>query len=70
MVPYGNTNAKELPANTAKKVKIVRGTQLGFRILQTIGAIGLLFCVIALKISDGIPSYVTRIAVSLAKRRL
>lgn len=62
--PYGNTNAKEMPANTNKKVKLLRGGQLSLRVLELLGALGLLVCAICVKIPQTVPSYVVRITVS------
>lgn len=62
--PYGNTNAEEMPANTNTKVKALRGGQLGLRVLELLGALGLLVCAVCSKIPQTVPSYIVRITVS------
>jgi hypothetical protein len=49
VLPYGNTTAVPMSANTKGKVKWARYIQLVFRAAQLIGAVGMLICVICLK---------------------
>lgn len=52
-----------LPAHTKSAIIWARWIQFVFRLLQEIGALGILVCVICLKMEDEGPSYVIRVAV-------
>lgn len=61
--PYGNLNWKPMSPNTKAKVKYVRWVQLFFRICALIGAIGMLFCVICIKGTQGMEGWIIRVPV-------
>ncbi|KAF2768214.1 hypothetical protein EJ03DRAFT_375431 [Teratosphaeria nubilosa] len=62
VVVAGNqTEHKPLPPHTKKAVVSVRWVTFGFRILQEIGAIGLLVCVICIRGTSGGETYLLRI---------
>ncbi len=64
-MPYGNLNVKPMSPNTYTKVRYSRRVQLGLRILALLGALGLLFCVIAIKGTSGSLGWIIRIAPSV-----
>ncbi|KAF2842591.1 hypothetical protein M501DRAFT_924225 [Patellaria atrata CBS 101060] len=49
MTPYGNLDAKSMSPGIKGRIKWVRWIQLFFRVLQLVGAIGMLICVICIK---------------------
>lgn len=53
-----------LPSNTKGKIIGTRWVQFAFRILQEVGALGVLVCVICLKMANDGPGWIIRIAVS------
>ena len=63
IVPGKNVNHKTMSKRTKKTVVVLRWTQLAFRILEEIGAIGLLICVVCLGNMESSMSYIVRIAV-------
>lgn len=64
IVPYGSCDLEPMPANTRKKVVVTRRIQLVLRVLQLVGVLGLLVCVICLKGVDETQSWILRIPVS------
>jgi len=65
IIPYGaNDNLPLLPANTKTTIIATRWVQFAFRVLQLIGALGLLACVICIKDIDGALTWLLRIPVS------
>ncbi|KAL5117812.1 hypothetical protein ACEQ8H_004286 [Pleosporales sp. CAS-2024a] len=61
IVPYGNTNAKPMKANTKTLVKIARWVQLFFRVLTLLGAMGVLLCSIFIRGASDTVGYIMRI---------
>jgi hypothetical protein len=61
-VPYGNLNAVPMNPNTRAKVKRVRQLQLFLRVCQLLGALGSLFCVIAINKTSGSAGWIIRVA--------
>ena len=62
VVPYGNLSAKPMSPNTKKKVKRLRQLQLFLRVHQLLGALGSLFCVIAINKTSGSVGWIIRVA--------
>lgn len=54
-----------LPANTKAKIVWTRWAQFALRVIEEIGALGILVCVICLKMKNDGPSWVIRVPVSL-----
>ena len=65
IVPGRNVNVKMMSKYTKKTVTILRWTQLALRILEAIGAIGLMVCVVCLTNMETSMSYIVRIAVRM-----
>jgi hypothetical protein len=63
ILPYGNINAKPMSKNTKTKVKWGRILQLGFRILEFAGAVGLLVMCICIRNVESTTGWILRIAV-------
>ena len=63
IVPGKNVSHRTMSKYTKTTVKALRWTQLSFRILEEIGAIGLLICVICLRKMEVSMSWIIRIAV-------
>lgn len=61
IIPYGNNQLPPLPARTKKTIIVTRWIQFGLRILQLIGALGLLVCVICIRGVDDVQSWILRI---------
>lgn len=55
---------KPLPANTKKSIKIVRWVQFAIRVLQLIGAVGSLVCIICIQNAPAAQAWIMRIPVS------
>ncbi|KAI9718543.1 MAG: hypothetical protein M1812_003994 [Candelaria pacifica] len=66
ILPYGNTTARPMSPNTKKKIKYTRWIQLGLRLLELLGTLGLLVCVICLKGMQSTVGWVTRIVPGIA----
>lgn len=66
LVPYGNLNAVPMSPNTKDKVKYSRNFQLALRVLAFVGALGILFCVIAIKGTSGSLGWIIRVAPAVA----
>lgn len=64
ILPYGQTDAKPMDPRTKNQIKYVRWVQLSFRVLQLIGAIGMLICVICIQGTQDTEGWVLRIPVS------
>ena len=64
MLPYGQTDAKPMPPNTKRKVKIARLVQLAVRILEMICVLGILVCAICISHTQNTVGWVLRAAVS------
>ena len=62
VVPYGNLTAKPMSPSTGKKIKTLRQLQLFLRVHQFIGALGSLFCVIAINRTSGSVGWIIRVA--------
>ena len=58
-----NVNYKPMPPNTKKKVTVIRWVQFALRIMEEIGALGMLVCVICIKGMVTSMAWITRIAV-------
>lgn len=68
ILPYGKTDAKPMAASVKKSIKTVRWVQFAFRSAQMVGALGLLFCVICIKNTDGGDGYIIRVPVRVEPR--
>ncbi|KIW77363.1 hypothetical protein Z517_09809 [Fonsecaea pedrosoi CBS 271.37] len=66
VVPYGNLNAKPMPPNTRTKVVRARYVQLFLRVCALIGALGCLFCVIAINKTSATVGWIIRCAPAVA----
>ncbi|KAL8746328.1 MAG: hypothetical protein Q9190_001647 [Brigantiaea leucoxantha] len=66
VVPYGNLNWKPMSPRTKKKVKYTRQSQLFLRICELLGAVGLLFCVICIKGTQGSTGWIIRVPAGVA----
>lgn len=66
VVPYGNLNWKPMSPLTKKKVKYTRHVQLFLRICELLGALGLLFCVICIKGTQGSTGWIIRVPAGVA----
>ncbi|KAL8940629.1 MAG: hypothetical protein Q9216_002708 [Gyalolechia sp. 2 TL-2023] len=66
VVPYGNLNWKPMSPHTRKKVKYTRHVQLVLRICELLGALGLLFCVICIKGTQGSTGWIIRVPAGVA----
>ncbi|KAL8756185.1 MAG: hypothetical protein Q9199_003103 [Rusavskia elegans] len=66
VVPYGNLNWKPMSPRTRKKVQYTRYGQLFLRICQLLGALGLLFCVICIKGTQGPTGWIIRVPAGVA----
>ncbi|KAJ9614155.1 hypothetical protein H2200_002291 [Cladophialophora chaetospira] len=66
VVPYGNLNAKAMPLNTQKKIVRSRQVQLFLRVCTLIGALGALFCVIAINKTTATVGWIIRCAPAVA----
>ncbi|KIV98181.1 hypothetical protein PV10_01859 [Exophiala mesophila] len=62
IVPYGNLNVKPMHPRTKDRVDRARMLQLGLRILALIGALGALFCVIAINNTSTSVAWIIRVA--------
>jgi hypothetical protein len=63
ILPYGNANAKPMGKRTKTFINIARWTQLGFRIAQLLGAVGVLLCAIFIRGAQDTEGYIMRIPV-------
>ncbi|KAL9622749.1 MAG: hypothetical protein Q9160_002867 [Pyrenula sp. 1 TL-2023] len=66
LVPYGNLNYKPMSRHTKPKIKYGRQAQLFLRICELVGALGLLFCMIAIKGTSGSEGWIIRVAPAVA----
>jgi len=64
MVVAPQTQYEPLPPNTKTKVKATRWVQFGFRLVQVLGAVGCLLCVIFLRNTETAQGWIMRIPVS------
>ena len=62
--PYGEVNVEPMNPRTRSAVKWTRWVQLSLRILQEVGALGALFCVITLKGMLNSQAWIVRVPVS------
>lgn len=69
IVPGKNVNHKTMSRHTKKTVKVLRWTQLALRMVELIGAIGLMVCVVCLKGMQSSMSWIIRIAVRIFQYR-
>ncbi|KAK5207083.1 hypothetical protein LTR41_007150 [Exophiala xenobiotica] len=65
-LPYGNLNAKPMPPHTERRITRARRLQLLLRVCGLIGALGLLFCVIAINKVSSTYGWIIRIAPAVA----
>ena len=63
--PYGNLNWKPMSPRTRKKVQYTRHAQLFLRNCELLGALGLLFCVICIKGTQGSTGWIIRVPVRI-----
>lgn len=68
VLPNGRSNVKPMNPRVKVAIKWVRWVQLGFRVLQLIGAIGLLICVICIKGTQDTEGWIIRIPVGSGGR--
>ncbi|KAM0712526.1 hypothetical protein Q7P37_011623 [Cladosporium fusiforme] len=61
MVVTPQASREPMPANTKKKVTIVRWVQFGLRIIQVVGAIGCLLCVIFVRNTETAQGWIMRV---------
>ncbi|ETI19605.1 hypothetical protein G647_09439 [Cladophialophora carrionii CBS 160.54] len=66
VVPYGNLNAKAMPPNTQRRIIRGRQLQLFSRVCALVGALGILFCVIAITKTSGTVGWIIRGAPAIA----
>jgi len=64
MVVAPQTHHEPLPPNTKTKVKATRWVQFGFRLVQLLGAVGCLLCVIFVRNTETAQGWIMRIPVS------
>lgn len=64
IVPAPTVDHKPLPVSAKSNIIWTRWVQFALRIVQEIGALGILVCVICLKMQNDAPGYMIRIAVS------
>ncbi|KAL8726461.1 MAG: hypothetical protein Q9166_006692 [cf. Caloplaca sp. 2 TL-2023] len=69
VVPYGNINWKPMSPRTRKKVRYTRHAQLFLRGCELLDALGLLFCVICIKGTQGTTGWIIRVPVRLIDAR-
>ncbi|EXJ82643.1 hypothetical protein A1O3_06456 [Capronia epimyces CBS 606.96] len=62
VVPYGNLDAKPMNPNTKKRVTRARQIQLFLRVCALLGALGSLFCVIAINKTSSTVGWIIRVA--------
>ncbi|OCK79037.1 hypothetical protein K432DRAFT_426824 [Lepidopterella palustris CBS 459.81] len=62
ILPYGNTNAKPMSPRIKTKINWTRWIQLFLRVLQFIGTIGILICVICIRGTQDTEGWIIRIA--------
>lgn len=70
IVPTQSIDHKPMPVSAKNNIIWTRWVLFALRILQEIGALGILVCVICLKMKNDFPGYMTRIAVSLVREYL
>jgi len=63
ITPYGKTDVQPMHPNTKKRVDNARKTQLFFRVLALVGAIGILVCVICIKVPKATEGWIVRLPV-------
>ncbi|KAL8906608.1 MAG: hypothetical protein Q9207_001932 [Kuettlingeria erythrocarpa] len=66
VVPYGNLNWKPMSPRTKKKVQYVRHAQLFLRICELLAGLGLLFCIICIKGTEGTVGWIIRVPAGVA----
>ncbi|KAI9863968.1 MAG: hypothetical protein M1824_006006 [Vezdaea acicularis] len=66
ILPYGNTDAKQMSPRTKGKVKYTRWVLQFFRLCQLLGAIGLLICAICVRGVDGSVGWMIRVPAAVA----
>ncbi|KAF2194276.1 hypothetical protein K469DRAFT_744916 [Zopfia rhizophila CBS 207.26] len=65
VLPYGNTNAKSIGSKIGVLIKVARWIQLFLRVLNLLGAIGMLLCGIFIRGAQAMEGYIMRIPVCL-----
>jgi len=66
ILPYGNRDVKPMGKRTKTYVKSARWVQLGLRVLQLLGAVGVLLCGIFIRGAADTEGYIMRIPVCRA----
>lgn len=64
IVGQPTTNHEPMHANTKARIVWTRWIQFGFRLIQEVGALGILVCVICLKMKNNGAGWIIRVAVS------
>jgi hypothetical protein len=64
VLPYGNTNSVQMSPKTKIAVKWARHGQLGLRVLELIGAIGMFICVVCIRGATENEGWILRLPVS------
>jgi len=65
VLPYGKSDVKPMGSNVKKTITVVRWIQFGLRLLNLLGAVGVLLCSIFIKGAQTSEGYIMRIPVSL-----
>lgn len=68
VLPYGKTDAKPMSPRVKASVKWTRWIQLVFRVLQLVGAGGILICVICVRGAADTEGWILRIPVGPSER--
>ncbi len=63
ILPYGQTNVRPMSPTTQRNVTSARWFQQFFRLLQLLGAVGVLVCVICIKNTADTESWIIRVPV-------
>ena len=66
IVPYGHVDAQPMSPRTRNKVKYLRQSLLGLRVCALLGAVGTLFCGIAINGTAGSVGWIIRVAPAIA----
>lgn len=63
VVQYKHNDEKPLPSNTKTKIVVTRWVQFGLKLMQLVGALGLLFCGIVIKGAPEADEWIMKVAV-------
>ncbi|KAL1620565.1 hypothetical protein SLS56_009591 [Neofusicoccum ribis] len=65
VAPYGRTSVKPISPKVKVAIKWTRWVQLAFRVLQLVGAVGMLICVICIKGTQDTEGWIIRVPAGL-----